>query len=542
MHPGLPVCAAASRVLLAPFRPLIAILILCAAAYSQAQIDGRWIGACQNERTYRHLVIYIECDARQSCNGFYVEPLRPENMMSPVKQIRSDAGKLTFEMQDGEARDTFSGTISAKGLVGLMTTTEGDLTCSFFRAIKLPPDVLRKATGTYRGPGNRIVVINPELRWLYMLDTKTFQTRRLSPLSESQFVFGPALGVHYPVQGSLSFDKAYSMLTIDESGHQFRARRVRFYTDEDVTFTNGTTKLAGTLRLPLGKGPFPAVVMLQGSNPQSRWGQEGFEGFVADHLARNGIAVLLFDKRGIGESDGPASDDYRVRAEDAVAAIEMLRRSPKIDSALIGLWGLSQGGQIEPYVALKTRIAFAVNTSGSTVNSNDQEIQRTELQLRADGFDEGQIREAVAFQKLKFHYACHRDNWSEYSAAVEKFKHAKWFPDPYVGPPDDKEDKAFNFWKCGAEPSLAWANYRGPVLLIYGEYEGYSSVPADLAAFKKAMDTAKNHEYEIQIIKGADHGMGLARNAGERERVQAKQLSGDYFALVTKWVLRQCRK
>ena len=150
------------------------------------------------------------------------------------------------------------------------------------------------------------------------------------------------------------------------------------------------------------------------------------------------------------------------------------------------------------------------------MNSNDQEIQRTELQLRFDGFSEPEIKDAVAFQRLKFDYACHRNNWAEYEAAYNKFKSARWFPDPYVGPPSTKESKSFDFWKCGEEPAKAWENYRGPALVIFGEYEGYSSVSEDMRLFRDAMKKAGNTQYDIRMIKGVEHSMGLTNNGGER--------------------------
>ena len=81
------------------------------------------------------------------------------------------------------------------------------------------------------------------------------------------------------------------------------------YTSEDVTFTNDkfNIKLAGTLTIPAGTGPFKAVIMITGSGPQNRneelMGHKPFL-VIADYLSRNGIAVLRFDDRGVGKSQG----------------------------------------------------------------------------------------------------------------------------------------------------------------------------------------------------------------------------------------------
>src|SRR5208337_3601323 len=111
-----------------------------------------------------------------------------------------------------------------KGLDGWMQTGEGKAKCHFLHVLKSPPDVLHKATGTYRISDDRIVVVNPDLRWLYFYDTFTHETRRLSPLSELKFVFGPNRGIHYPVEGEVTFEKNdsgdFAGLTLKRKGRQ----------------------------------------------------------------------------------------------------------------------------------------------------------------------------------------------------------------------------------------------------------------------------------------------------------------------------------
>src|SRR5688572_5878859 len=77
--------------------------------------------------------------------------------------------------------------------------------------------------------------------------------------------------------------------------------------DEEVSFRNGSIAIAGTLTIPSGSGPFPAVVLLSGSGPQNRDSDVfGFRPFklIADSFAQRGIAVLRYDDRGVGGSSG----------------------------------------------------------------------------------------------------------------------------------------------------------------------------------------------------------------------------------------------
>lgn len=150
------------------------------------------------------------------------------------------------------------------------------------------------------------------------------------------------------------------------------------YAVEDVSFENkaaGIT-LAGTLVRPSTPGPHPAVVMITGSGPQDR--DEALLGHrpflvIADHLVRNGIAVLRYDDRGVAKSTGnfaeATSDDF---ATDAVAGVEFLMTRPEIDHAKVGVMGHSEGGLIAPIVAGSCKdVAFIVLLAGTGVPGAD---------------------------------------------------------------------------------------------------------------------------------------------------------------------------
>ena len=126
------------------------------------------------------------------------------------------------------------------------------------------------------------------------------------------------------------------------------------YVVEEVVFRNPQEgfSLAGTLTKPEGPGPFPAAVLITGSGPQDRdsdiFGHKPFA-VIADHLTRNGMAVLRYDDRGVGHSagsqHGATTGDLAV---DAKAGFDALAVRPDIDSARIGFIGHSEGGLIAP--------------------------------------------------------------------------------------------------------------------------------------------------------------------------------------------------
>ncbi|MBN1222246.1 MAG: alpha/beta hydrolase, partial [Candidatus Aminicenantes bacterium] len=112
------------------------------------------------------------------------------------------------------------------------------------------------------------------------------------------------------------------------------------YDVEEVTFHNGDIKFTGELKRPKKEGKHPAVVMITGSGPQNRYEELfGWKIFqdIADHFTRNGIAVLLYDDRGMGGSGGNVSDATTADfATDALAALKYLQSRSDINPKQIG--------------------------------------------------------------------------------------------------------------------------------------------------------------------------------------------------------------
>lgn len=126
-------------------------------------------------------------------------------------------------------------------------------------------------------------------------------------------------------------------------------------TERSVTVPNPAGRtLAGTLTVPDGPGPHPAAVIVSGFGPGTRDGalvggpRGGLYAAWARELAKRGVMTLRYDKRGIGDSPGPALGwlDLPGLTSDADAAIGWLERQPGADPARTGAIGHSQGGDI----------------------------------------------------------------------------------------------------------------------------------------------------------------------------------------------------
>ncbi|MEE8359573.1 MAG: alpha/beta fold hydrolase [Candidatus Omnitrophota bacterium] len=123
------------------------------------------------------------------------------------------------------------------------------------------------------------------------------------------------------------------------------------YEDREVTFKNKDVTLSGTLSIPRGEGPFPAIVLVGGPGPQDR-DEFGMFTDMADGFAQNGIATLRFDKRGVNKSGGSFSKfTGGDLTEDISKAIDFLAQQDSIDKEKIALLGHSEGGRYAATVA-----------------------------------------------------------------------------------------------------------------------------------------------------------------------------------------------
>jgi pimeloyl-ACP methyl ester carboxylesterase len=173
-----------------------------------------------------------------------------------------------------------------------------------------------------------------------------------------------------------------------------RARVVTGVRQVEVRFTCSGARLAGTLYLPKGPGPHPAVIWVAGSGPTPRL----FPGAIVTPFLRSGTAVFSYDKRGVGESEGrccPGDDaHYNLLVADAAGAAQALRRRRDIDARRIGFYGVSQAGWIVPRAAVRARAAFTVLVSAPAV-TDGEESEFSRLTGEEGGRGSGESLDAI---------------------------------------------------------------------------------------------------------------------------------------------------
>ena len=167
-------------------------------------------------------------------------------------------------------------------------------------------------------------------------------------------------------------NKAVRMIDNQDSVELIQKVTEGGYETQEVTYYNGSIRLSGLLFIPDGPGPHPAAAFIHGSGVSHR--ERFWYLSPADHLAKQGIMVLLPDKRGCGKSGGEwhiaSFEDF---AADAIAAVNFIYDQSAADQSRIGLVGFSQGGWIAPLAASQNeKIKFIVSVSGSAAKPAEQ--------------------------------------------------------------------------------------------------------------------------------------------------------------------------
>jgi pimeloyl-ACP methyl ester carboxylesterase len=285
------------------------------------------------------------------------------------------------------------------------------------------------------------------------------------------------------------------------------------YREIPVTFRDGSVTLAGTLAMPVTPGRHPAVVLLQGSGPEVRWGTNRY---IADQFARAGIAALAYDKRGAGQSTGDVHDGgYDTLARDALAGVALLAARPDIDPKRIGLHGHSEGGMVAPLAATLApdQVAFLVAEDTYAGRVSDQDIYRTTNEIKAEDFSEADKAKELAMYTLFVQVLSGDRPYADLEAAGAPVKDQAWYKDLNLPP---RSNAVWTWYPRRAhfDTRTAWAKVRQPTLLVYGEHDQLIPVDESLRRIENLLD-ASNTSYTALIAPRAEHNLTVKPQPGE---------------------------
>ena len=302
---------------------------------------------------------------------------------------------------------------------------------------------------------------------------------------------------------------------------------------EEIFFSSQNIRLAGTLYKPDATAPHPAVVAIHPASEAER--TSSFYDHLKSELSRQGIAVLVFDRRGSGASEGDfETADFEELAGDVISAVEYLQTRPDIEKNKIGLHGTSQGAWIAPIAAARRPdIAFVVPVSGSGVSPAEQMNDGVAFHLEKDGYDEAVIRKAIDLRDLVNEYFRGRVSREEAAAQLNRFEHELWYGQAYLYrsgklPADITQAKWH--YEMDYEPLSVWERVTQPVLFLFAEVDEW--VPVEQSMFNYRQATAHLSDVTVRQIRDADH---LMRN-------QTGEISREYLDVLVDWLTRRLHR
>lgn len=331
------------------------------------------------------------------------------------------------------------------------------------------------------------------------------------------------------------------------------------YTIEEVKYENKKAKimLAGTLTIPEGEGKHPVVVLISGSGPQDRdesilkhkpfW-------VLADYWTRNGFAVLRFDDRGVGESEGDfataTSADF---ATDVDAAVLFLKKHDRINTKKIGLAGHSEGGMIAPMVASKNKnVAFIVLLAGPGVPGNELLLKQSHDIMKQKGFSAEEL--AVAEKTSRKIYAAVIQDTKDDLGVGDLVKLVNEDADEL----DEATRKTLGFDEVTLRQNITslqtpWMRYfiryqpketlrkvKCPVLAINGEKDLQVAAKPNLEGIEAALKLAKNKNVKIVSLPNLNHLFQTAETGAMDEYIKIEEtFSPEAMKLVLDWMKAQ---
>jgi pimeloyl-ACP methyl ester carboxylesterase len=470
----------------------------------------------------------------------------PERQNLPVRELSVEGGRLRLKWDEPDGIAMLEGSqkiVDGEEVIeGVFT--QGKQTGPFFltRGATIPRAVIAKDFGLFATSTNGLLWLGPvsELnRRPAFVDVQTGRLGALYPRKSNQYISGPTALVPFPADVTLTVTerdttgRAMKILVARRGRAATVAERKDVYDVENVVFTNDTVKLAGSVITPKGKGPWPAVVFIHGSGGSTR---EYFSS-LPYLLASRGVASLIYDKRGSGESTGNRHiSPFEMLADDALAGVHLLRSRADIDSTRIGVYGHSQGGWVAPLAAFRSRgkVAFVVAVAGPADDFQRQTNDEIENNVRALSIGEDAVQKALEYQDLWWRVYRHRAPYGDLATLTAQSKTEAWYPYTF----GLKSEANFTMDPPGAyDPAPVLQNLRVPILAVYGESDNRVLARKNAVRMRSALKLAGNRDVTVKLFPNADHDMIIAAGKGSDGYLARSRYADGYLEYLVRWIV-----
>jgi pimeloyl-ACP methyl ester carboxylesterase len=397
--------------------------------------------------------------------------------------------------------------------------------------------------GTYRTEDGRLLSIAPFSEFGSTPLLVSYGTGRIGPLypiARDRFLVGHALiSPIYPADTiELTYGPAMDVreLRFAERDHPAVVARRLATRDDAVQFANGSVTLHGTLTLPAGPPPYPALVLVHGSNALTRdvfgpWWR---------YFAGLGFAVLAYDKRGTGQSTGDWKQaDFPTLAGDVLAGVRSLAARHDIRADRIGLWGASQAGWILPLVAAQAprEIAFLVVHAGTGTTVREQGVLNVQHELRFAGLPESAVAIGTRYQMLDDSVTRAGSGWDVLQRYYETHRaEATW-----LWPPSPADDSFRSYYRMlmDFDPTESWKRVTCPALFLFGELDANVPPRESWPPIEGALRVGGNPSVTHAVLPKANHLFLEAQTGARDEYPGLSRFVPGYFDAMARWLRAQ---
>lgn len=295
------------------------------------------------------------------------------------------------------------------------------------------------------------------------------------------------------------------------------------YHSEEITFRNtkAGVSLSGTFSRPKSEGQHPAVILVSGSGPQDRDGtlldHKPFL-VLADHLTRNGFAVLRYDDRGFGKSSGnftsATTQDF---ANDAIAAFNYLQNRSDVKASETGIIGHSEGGIIAPLVAEEKPLAFLVLLAPPVLPGRQTLLLQGESMLKKQGGTEAELQNYRQLQnQLMDIIRLEPDTkkageqlkvilQAEYDSLPEEIRKANPVSPAGISAQVAQLVSPWFRYFVSYNPAASLAKVNAPVLVLFGGKDLQVPAKENAEALEEIIKRNNKTNFEIAIQEGLNH-------------------------------------
>ena len=286
--------------------------------------------------------------------------------------------------------------------------------------------------------------------------------------------------------------------------------------------------------------PRATVILVHGNDPETRE-----MGFIIPFFVCNGINVISYDQRGVGESvgdwllNGPAQ-----RADDVEAIYDVMRSDPHIDEHRIGIWGFSNGGWTAPLVSIHRPLAFMILRSAPTeslAENIDYEVKQTMRRHNVEDASpqaialwhafEGSLDGSVSWSYTKRLYDIDaKQPWFQYSL----------MPDLGISIPPPPSKIAGLRRLVTFDPTKTLLGVSStPTLALYGALDRNVDAADSAAHLREYLRRAGDRDVTIKMYPNAGHQLIVSKSGYNGDPAPPERFVPDYPQIMITWLAQR---